>query len=251
MTLEMMLLMGVVGAAMGFMGGLFGIGGGIIAIPLMVLLLKMDQGMAHGTALVMMVPNLLVGWWRYASRYPVPLKSVLSIALPATLTTWFLARFATSLDPLVLRSCFCVFLGLLALSLFFKRTQENSQTLEWPSSLALAAIGMAGGVSMGLLGIGGGLLATPLLTLWLGLRQTLSQSLSLALVAPSSMVALTVYAQAGKVNWSMGVIFALGGLLTVSFGVRLACRLPEKKMRQSFAVMLMGMAGWLLIGSWH
>ena len=250
MALEMWGLMGLIGAAMGFMGGLFGIGGGIIAIPFMVLMLQMDQGMAQGTALVMMVPNLLIGWWRYAQRHPVPMRSVLAIALPATMTTWLLARFATVLDPVILRSCFCLFLSLLALNLFFKRSSSTHETTEWPKATALALVGMSGGISMGLLGIGGGLLATPLLNLWLGLRQTISQSLSLALVAPASIVALATYAQAGKVNWSLGVVFALGGLLTVSLGVRLACRLPEKQMRQLFAVMLLGMALWLLIGTW-
>ena len=46
------------GALLGFGGGIFGIGGGIIAIPVLVGLFGMDQKLAQGTALVMMVPNL-------------------------------------------------------------------------------------------------------------------------------------------------------------------------------------------------
>jgi len=49
----------LVGADLGFFGGLFGIGGGILAIPLLVLGFGMEQSLAQGTALVMMVPNLL------------------------------------------------------------------------------------------------------------------------------------------------------------------------------------------------
>jgi len=59
------------GAALGFFGGVFGIGGGIIAIPALVLLGGMEQAQAQGTALVMMVPNLLIGWWRYSLKNPV------------------------------------------------------------------------------------------------------------------------------------------------------------------------------------
>jgi len=85
------------GAALGFFGGLFGIGGGVIAIPLLALAFGMDQALAQGTALVMMVPNLLVGWWRYQRRHPVPVSRVLAIAAVATATTAVTAHFAARL----------------------------------------------------------------------------------------------------------------------------------------------------------
>ena len=65
-----LLLMLSLGAALGFFGGLFGIGGGIIVIPLLVLGFGMEQTVAQGTALVMMVPNLLIAWYRYNQREP-------------------------------------------------------------------------------------------------------------------------------------------------------------------------------------
>ena len=42
--------------------------------------------------------------------------SALSIAVPATLTTWLLAHFATRLDAQLLGHLFCAFLGILALA---------------------------------------------------------------------------------------------------------------------------------------
>ena len=62
--LSELLLMLSLGAALGFFGGLFGIGGGIIVIPLLVLGFGLEQAVAQGTALVMMVPNLLIAWYR-------------------------------------------------------------------------------------------------------------------------------------------------------------------------------------------
>jgi uncharacterized membrane protein YfcA len=237
------------GAGLGFFGGIFGIGGGIIAIPVLVLGFGMDQSVAQGTALVMMVPNLLVGWWRYCRRHPVPWRSALGVGLVAAVTTWGVAHFATRLDPRLLKVCFSLFLLLLALRLLIAR-RATSSTGAPPcvSDRFLPLVGVAGGSSMGLLGIGGGLVATPIFTGWFGLRQTVAQSFSLALVAPSSVVALLTYAGAQRVDWSIGLPLAASGLLTVAAGVGLAHRLPEQRLRTVFAWMLLLTALWLLAG---
>ena len=240
----------VLGAGLGFFGGLFGIGGGIIAIPMLALGFGMEQPLAQGTALVLMVPNLIVGWWRYSQRYPLPRRDALLIGLAGSLTTWGMAHFATRLDPLLLRNCFSGFIGLLALNMM-RGKKSGPVVAEQPLQRRyLPVVGVLGGSSMGLLGIGGGLVATPFLSGWLGQRQTMAQALSLALVAPSSVVALLTYAGAQRVDWAMGLPLAVGGLLTVSAGVALACRLPERRMRRAFAWMLLGTALWLVIGRW-
>ncbi len=235
------------GATLGFVGGLFGIGGGIIAIPLLVLGFGLEQAMAQGTALVMMVPNLMMAWWRYSQRHPVPLKTAVQTGLLACATTALMAHFATRLAPGLMRVVFAVFLLLLALRMLIK--PALSQPTEHPTRdpRYLPLVGIVGGSSMGLLGVGGGLVATPLLTGWFGLRQTVAQSLSLALVAPSSLIALLTYSSAGQVDWSLGLGLAVGGLLTVSAGVAVAHRLPERRMRAAFAWMLLVTAVWLLL----
>jgi hypothetical protein len=243
-----LLLTLALGAGLGFFGGLFGIGGGIIAVPLLVIGFGMEQPLAQGTALVLMVPTLLVGWWRYSQRHPLPRRAVVLIGLSAMLTTWLVAHLATRLDPRLLGILFSLFIAGLGLRLLSRR---HAATDAGPRPLQLRLlplVGMLGGSSMGLLGIGGGLVATPILSGWLGQRQTVAQSLALALVAPSSLVALATYAGAQRVDWSMGLPMALGGLFTVSAGVALAHRLPERRMRLAFAMLLLLTAGWLLLG---
>ncbi len=238
-----------IGAGLGFFGGLFGIGGGIIAIPLLVLGFGMEQPLAQGTALVLMVPNLLVGWWRYNQRHPLAWREVLLVGVSATLATWLVAHFAARLDPQILRGVFSAFLGLLALRLLIPRRGRQGGAEKALNPRLLPLVGALGGSCMGLLGVGGGLVATPVLSGWLGQRQTVAQSLSLALVAPSSVVALATYAGAQRVDWSLGLPLALGGLFTVSAGVALAHRLPERRMRATFAWMLLVTALWLFAGS--
>lgn len=246
--LSELITMLALGAALGFFGGLFGIGGGIIVIPLLVLGFGMEQSMAQGTALVMMVPNLVIAWYRYNQRQPVAWRTVLQIGGLACFTTWAVAHVATRLAPETMRTVFSVFLLGLGLRTLLQRpaaTQDAPKPARDQRFLPL--VGIAGGASMGLLGVGGGLVATPFFTGWFGLRQTVAQSLSLALVAPSSIIALTTYHHADKVDWAVGIPLAIGGLFTVSAGVAVALRLPERRMRTAFAWMVLCTAIWLLV----
>ena len=236
------------GAALGFFGGLFGIGGGVIAIPALVLACDMPQAQAQGTALVMMVPNLLIGWWRYSQQTPAPWQRVLGIGIAACLSTWAVARFAHDLHPETLRTVFSVCMLMIALRMAAQaRGATAAASTARVHARWIPLVGVLGGSSMGLLGIGGGLVATPMLTSWFGQRQAMAQSLALALVAPSSVVALGSYASAGQVDWALGLPMALGGTFTVSSGVALATRLPERQMRSWFAWMLSATSVWMLV----
>lgn len=248
LALTDLLTMLMMGAALGFFGGLFGIGGGIIAIPFLALAFGMEQALAQGTSLAMMVPILLISWWRYTRRHPVPWQIALQIGLYASLTTWLVAYLATGLNPGTLRTLFSGFLLLLALRMLTQRKKHAAEPAaprlqqKW-----MPLVSLIGGACMGLLGIGGGLVATPIFTSCFGQRQSVAQSLSLALVTPCAMVALMTYGSAHRVDWSIGLPMAAGGLLTASAGVALAHRLPERTMKTAFAWMILSTALWLLL----
>ena len=53
------------GCLIGFMGGVLGIGGGMIAIPALVLLMGMSQQLAQGTALIMVLPTIMMAVRKY------------------------------------------------------------------------------------------------------------------------------------------------------------------------------------------
>lgn len=243
-----LLTMLTLGAALGFFGGLFGIGGGIIAIPFLGLAFGMEQALAQGTSLAMMVPILLVGWWRYTRRHPVPWRTALLVGVLASATTVLVAGVATALNPDVLRSVFSVFLLVLAANMLFRRKNPVAEAATGRFSPRwMPLVGILGGACMGLLGVGGGLVATPCFTGFFGQRQSVAQSLSLALVTPCSIVALMTYGSAQRVDWSIGLPLAIGGLFTVSAGVALAHRLPERTMKTAFAWMILLTALWLLL----
>ncbi len=225
------------GAPQGFFGGVFGIGGGIIAIPVLVLGFGMDQPTAQGTALAMMVPNLVMAWWRYARHNAVGISwTAAGIAAVATLTTWGAARLAQHLDPAALQVAFALFLMVLGVA----QLPARSQTPAHPPLHArfMPLVGVVGGGSMGLLGVGGGLVATPMLTGMFGLSQRAAQSIALALVTPSSAAALSAYAEHQRVDWPLGLALAAGGIATVSAGVAVAHSCSEATLRRAFGIML-------------
>ena len=234
----------LLGLALGTLGGLFGIGGGLIAIPALGVLFGLDQQLAQGTALVMVVPNVLLALWRYHQRNRIDLRHALALALSSFVFALVGAGWAVNLDPEAMRLAFVAFLVALAfynLLRMWLRPPTASGELRhpWPW---LAVLGSGAGMLGGLFGVGGAVIATPILTSVFGTSQVVAQGLSLALAAPSTGVTLVTYAMHGHVNWVLALPLAIGGLLSISWGVRLAHALPERLLRMLFTAFLLACA---------
>lgn len=239
----------LLGAGLGVAGGLLGIGGGLIAIPVLGYLYGMDQHLAQGTALVMIAPNVLLGFWRYHQRNRINLRSVASIAVFAMGTTYLAARFATGIDAHRLRIAFAVFLILLAV--YFGRPARDTGSAPPPPArpmprAALPVLGIVSGAMSGIFTVGGGLIIVPALVSLFGEKQTRAQGMGLALAAPGALIALLAYGQDGHVDWQVGLPMALGGVLSVSWGVALAHQFSAARLRLLFCVVLLGTAGLML-----
>jgi len=193
----------LLGVVLGSLGGLFGIGGGLLAIPALGVLFGLDQQLAQGTALVMVVPNVLLAIWRYHQRNRIDFAQAGVLALTGLVCAFFASSLAVNLDAQSMRKAFVVFLVLLSLYLLvrlFQRVPQGGSTprygLPW-----MGVLGLGAGSLGGLFGVGGGVLATPVLTSVFGLTQVIAQGLALALAAPSTGVALATYAAHGHVDW--------------------------------------------------
>jgi uncharacterized protein len=75
------------GALIGAFGGLFGVGGGVIAVPVLALLYGLDQQHAQGTAMAMVVPNVLLGLRRYRQKATMDNRMALTLAASAVVFT--------------------------------------------------------------------------------------------------------------------------------------------------------------------
>jgi uncharacterized membrane protein YfcA len=239
-----LLLFVAIGGLLGALGGLFGIGGGVIAIPVLVIAFHLDQQHAQGTSLVMVAPTVMLGLRGYARRGSLDRRVAILLGLCAVSFTFVGALYATRVAGPGLRYGFAAFTSALALYFAYRSLRSSDPTThDAPARARLpwgwtAVVGVIGGILSGLFSVGGASFAVPALSLVFGYAQTEAQALSLALVAPGTIVGIITYALAGDVDWWIGVPLAIGGSLSVRFGVALAHRLPERQLRLLFCGLL-------------
>ncbi|MEA2688062.1 MAG: uncharacterized protein QOJ39_3770 [Candidatus Eremiobacteraeota bacterium] len=234
----------VLGGVLGMLGGLFGIGGGVIAIPVLVLFFHLDEQHAQGTSLVMVAPNVMVGLYDYARRGSVDRRVAILLGVCAVSFTFVGALYATRVAGPGLRYGFAAFLAALAIYFAYRAVRGTKPGApDAPPKARVpwgwtAVVGVFGGILSGLFSVGGASFAVPVLSLVFAYTQTQAQALSLALVAPGTIVGIVTYALAGDVDWGIGIPLAVGGTLCVRYGVALAYRLPERTLRLLFCALL-------------
>src|SRR5436305_958887 len=116
-----------------------------------------------------------------------------------------------------------------------------------PRMLKLAAIGTAGGVFSGLVGVGGGSVIVPLLIVWLGYGAREATGTSMMAIVVIAAVAVTLQAFYGNVdppNAALVGIPAIGGVIV---GTALQQRIPERAIALLFAGLLVIIAVKLIL----
>jgi uncharacterized membrane protein YfcA len=105
---------------------------------------------------------------------------------------------------------------------------------------------VAGGLAGGLVGVGGGILFVPALTIFLGLTQVEGESTSLLMIVIVALVG--AYRQNGYGNVRVREALIIGALspLGVLLGVAVANNVSERTLQLSFAALALFMAAQLV-----
>lgn len=222
------------GAVAGVLSALFGIGGGIVLVPVLHYLLGFGWVEATQLSLVAIMVQSPTGVWQHARRGAVDWK----VAAPLCLAGLLGVVIGDVLQPLLavpwLKVLFAALMGLAALRLALP--QAAAAVSADPKRLGLAGLyvlGLAAGIIAKLLGIGGGLVTVPVLTLT-GLPVHLAVGSSLVPVFTNAAVA-SAQALAQGLHWLPAIPLALGALAGVPTGARLAHSLKEQGLRRVFA----------------
>lgn len=127
MTILLVLLLGVVA---GILVGLLGIGGGIVLVPAMVHILRMDQHLAQGTSLFILLPPIGLGALReYWKAGNVDLRAGVLCAIGMILGAYFGGKVAVPMSAHLLKGLFGGFLMFSAVLLWMKARPAQSGAL--------------------------------------------------------------------------------------------------------------------------
>jgi uncharacterized protein len=107
------------------------------------------------------------------------------------------------------------------------------------------AIGLAGGVVAGLLGVGGGVLFVPGLVIFLSLDQHHAEATSLLAIVPVAMVGTYRHDRYGNVRRNDALLLGVFSLAGAAGGVALANALSGALLRDAFAALIVVVAGQL------
>lgn len=101
----------------------------------------------------------------------------------------------------------------------------------------LFLVGIAGGI-LGGMGMGGGTLLIPLLTLLCGIEQGVAQGVNLLSFLPMSMIALLIHAKNGRLEKSKLLYMIVPSLLVSGIFALFAAHLPSVVLRKGFGFFL-------------
>ena len=108
--------------------------------------------------------------------------------------------------------------------------------------IGAVAIGVAAGVTSGMLGVGGGILFVPGLVFFLGMSQLGAESTSLLAIVPVAVVGAWRQHRYGNVRIRDGLIVAALSPPGILLGVWLANTLSERALEVSFAAVQIAFA---------
>lgn len=115
------------------------------------------------------------------------------------------------------------------------------------TALLLALIGAVAGLLGALLGVGGGIVVIPALTLLLAVPFRHAVAVSLVVIVASSSAAAASYVERRLADVRVGVVLELGSVSGALLGSWLAARIPAAALQVGFAAVALWLAAVLLL----
>lgn len=236
-----------VGVIAGFTSGLFGVGGGLVIVPGLVWLAGYQQRLAHGTSLTAIIPIAVAGTIGYASAGEVDwvVAGLLAAGafVGAPLGVALLARLGTRW----LQIGFAAVLLLTAVRLVVEAGGDGREAVDLLAGIGYVVTGFAAGVLSGLMGVGGGLLMVPAMTILFGFPLVLAKGTSLAVIIPTALIGTLRNLHHGSTHVRDGVVIGLAGIATAGIASQVSLALDPVLSAWLFGGLLVLMATRMLL----
>jgi len=240
------------GVGAGVLSGLFGVGGGIVIVPGLVLLLRVEQHVAHATslaAILLIAPAALVGFiGEGAVDYGAAALLTAGSVLGAIVGAGLLHRLSADR----LRQGFAVFLLIMAVRLAVPSaavtTVGGQPDLPVLALAGLLGLGLLAGALSALMGVGGGIVMVPALVLLFGFGQHLAEGTSLLVIVPTALVGAVRHDGRGYTDWRLGILVGLFGIAGGLIGALTALALSSRILQVLFALFVATTGASMLVG---
>ena len=235
----------LIGVTLGLLGG----GGSILTVPVLVYVMHVDMKQAVPTSLVVVGLTSLVGAYHHWKAANVHLPAVAAFGPAAILGSLVGSQVALRVSGRLQLTIFAVVLvGASVRMLKGRGAPDAPATPSTRRPLPLVALLGAGvGVLTGLVGVGGGFLYVPALTLAGGLDMKKAVGTSLALITLSSAAGIAGYLGRVPLDWPLIGLFTVLAFLGVGLGSAMVRRVSQQGLRRAFAVLMLVMGVLVLI----
>lgn len=236
-----------VGLVAGFLSGLFGVGGGILIVPALVLVLKFDQRLAHGTSLAAVLPIALSSMTSYAVAdkidWPVALFLAVGALAGAVLGTHFLHK----LPHDVLALGFSLLLIATAVRMLVDNTEATGRgAITVLGAIVLVGIGFATGILAGLLGVGGGIILVPAMVIGIGIPAAIAKGTSVAVIVPTAIMGTWRNRKKRNADLHTAVVLGVAGIVSAYAAGQLSVGMSDSLSNLLFALLLLVVAARML-----
>lgn len=236
----------VIGFTGGVLSGLFAIGGGILMVPLLVWRAGSDQRRAAATSLVAILPAAVVSSVTYLINGAVDLVAGAFIAAGAISGAVIGSRLLRRISVPALRWMFIVFIVAVAARLLFVAPQRG-QAVDFSLLVGggYVALGLAMGIASGLFGIGGGIIAVPLMITFFSASDLVAKGTALVVSILTSAVGTAANSRAGLVDARAGLVLGAVAAVASIPAVLVALAIPARLSAITFAALLLVVAAQL------
>lgn len=215
-------VMVAVGVLVGLLSGLFGIGGGTIIVPALVWL-GLTQRHAAATSMLAIIPTSVSGVLSYAVNGNVDWIAALLVFIGMFVGGQIGSLLLSRLSEVVLRWAFVVFMAFVILGqLIFVPSRDSSIELSLVTGLLMVVFGVIAGILAGLLGVGGGAILVPSLSILFDASDLIARGTSLLAMFPNAVTTTVANVRRRMVHAKVGLIIGIVAALTAPLGTWIA-----------------------------
>ncbi|MEG6508238.1 sulfite exporter TauE/SafE family protein [Methyloligella sp. 2.7D] len=242
------------GALVGFALGLIGGGGSILATPLLLYVVGIEQThVAIGTSALAVSVNAYANLISHARAGHVWWRCAIVFAIVGSLGALLGSSLGKAVDGQQLLFLFGILMVVVGVLMLRPRTAcaPGERNANLKTCVTTGALALLAGAGSGFFGVGGGFLIVPCLIAATRMPTINAVGSSLLAVGTFGLVTAINYARSGLIDWPVTAEFIAGGILGGLAGMMLAKRLSGEKdyLNKIFSVVIFAVAAYILYRS--